>query len=44
MYVTLGGRQCHIIVLNAHAPTEDEGYDTKGRFYMELERVLDQFQ
>jgi len=38
--ITLGGRGCDIIVLNVHAPTDD----TKDSFYMELERVLNQFR
>jgi hypothetical protein len=32
-----------IIVLNAHAQTEDEGDDTEYSFYGELERVFDKF-
>jgi hypothetical protein len=27
MYITLSGRWCDIIVLNVHAPTEDNGDD-----------------
>jgi hypothetical protein len=30
------GRQCDIIVLNIHAPTEDKSDDVKGRFNKEL--------
>jgi hypothetical protein len=41
--ITLGGRRCDIIVLKAHAPTEDESDDAKDSFYGDLERVLDQF-
>jgi hypothetical protein len=33
-----------IIVLNVHAPTEDEIGDMKDRFYEELEYVLDKFR
>jgi hypothetical protein len=43
LYITLGGRRCDIIVLNAHAPTEDKSDDAKDSFYGDLERVLDQF-
>jgi hypothetical protein len=42
-YIILRGRWCHIIVLNAHAPTEDRTDDVKNRFYKELERVFDKF-
>jgi hypothetical protein len=42
-YIILRGRWCHIIVLNIHAPTEDETDDVKGSFYEELERVFDKF-
>jgi hypothetical protein len=38
-------RWCDIIVLNAHAPTEDKIDDLKGSFYEEEEeRVLDKFR
>jgi hypothetical protein len=40
-YIILRGRWCHIIVLNFHAPTEDETADEKGSFYEELELVFD---
>jgi exonuclease III len=30
-------------VLNVHAPTEDNIYDIKDRFYEELEQVFDKF-
>jgi Cdc6-like AAA superfamily ATPase len=40
-YIILRGRWCDIIVLNVHAPTRDKIDDMKGRFYDELERVLD---
>jgi hypothetical protein len=38
-YIILRGRWCHIIVLNAHAPTDG----VKDSFYGELERVFDKF-
>jgi hypothetical protein len=38
-YIILRGRWCHIIVLNIHAPIEDEIGDMKDSFYKELERV-----
>jgi hypothetical protein len=34
---------CLIIVLNVHAPTEDENDDVKDGFYDELECVFDKF-
>jgi exonuclease III len=42
-YIILGGRWCHIIVLNVHAPTEDKTDDMKDSFYKELERVFEKF-
>jgi exonuclease III len=42
-YLILRGRSCHIIVLNVHAPTEDNTDDVKDSFYEELERVFDKF-
>jgi exonuclease III len=42
-YIKLRGRWCHIIVLNVHAPTEDESDVVKDSFYEELERVFDNF-
>jgi hypothetical protein len=42
-YIILRGRWFHIIVLNVHAPTEDEIYDVKGRFYDELDRIFVKF-
>jgi predicted nucleotidyltransferase len=33
-YVTLKGHWCDIIVLNAHAPTEDEDDDVNGSFWI----------
>jgi hypothetical protein len=41
-YISLRGRWCDIIVLNAHAPTEDKDDDIKDSFYEELEQVFDQ--
>jgi hypothetical protein len=42
-YIILRGRWCNIIVLNVHAPCEDNSDDVKGSFYEELGRVFDQF-
>jgi hypothetical protein len=42
-YIILKGRWCDIIVLNVHAPTEDEIDDMKDRFCKELEHVFDKF-
>jgi hypothetical protein len=42
-YITLKGRWCDIIVLNVHAPTEDEDDGIKDSFYEEPEQVFDQF-
>jgi hypothetical protein len=42
-YMIVRGRLCHIIVLNVHAPTEDNTDDVKDSFYEELERVFDNF-
>jgi exonuclease III len=42
-YIILKGRWCHIIVLNAHVPTEDKTDDVKDSFYEESERVFDKF-
>jgi hypothetical protein len=39
----LRGRWCNIIVLNAHAPTEEKNGDSKDSFYEELEQVFDYF-
>jgi hypothetical protein len=33
----------HIIVLNVHAPTEDNTDDRKDSFYKELQRIFDKF-
>jgi hypothetical protein len=42
-YLILRGRWGHIIVLNAHAPTEDKTDDVKDTFYEKLDRVFDTF-
>jgi exonuclease III len=42
-YIILRGRWCNIIVLNLHAPCEDEGDDVKDSFCEELGRVSDHF-
>jgi hypothetical protein len=36
-YIVQRGHWCNIIVLNAHAPTEEKGDDSKDSFYEELE-------
>jgi hypothetical protein len=41
--IILRGRWCHVIVLNIHAPTEDETDDMKNSFYEEFERVFNKF-
>jgi exonuclease III len=43
LYIVLRGRWCNIILLNAHAPTEDRGDDSKDSFYEELEGRFDHF-
>jgi hypothetical protein len=42
-YIVLRGRWCSIILLNAHAPTEQKDDDSKDSFYEELEGVFDHF-
>jgi hypothetical protein len=42
-YITLKGHWCDIIVLNAHAPTDDIDDDIKDSLYEKLEQVFDQF-
>jgi hypothetical protein len=42
-YITLKGRWCDIIVLNAHAPAEDKDDVIKDSFCEELEQVFIQF-
>jgi hypothetical protein len=39
-YKILKGRWCDNMVLNVHAPTEDEIDDMKDSLYEELERIL----
>jgi exonuclease III len=39
-YIVLRGCWFNIIVLNAHAPTEEKNDDSKNRFYEELEQVF----
>jgi hypothetical protein len=41
--IILGGRWCHMIILNVHAPIEDNILDMNGSFYNEVERVFDKF-
>jgi hypothetical protein len=43
-YIILRGCWCNIIVLNVHAPCEDEGSDVKDSFCEELGRVFGQFR
>jgi len=40
LYIVLKGHWCNIIVLNVHAPSEEESGDSKDRFYVELEQVF----
>ena len=42
-YIVLRGRQCNIIILNVHAPSEEKSDDSKGSFYEELEQVYNNF-
>jgi len=42
-YIILIGRWCNIIVLNVHAPSEDECHNSKDSFYEELEQAFDNF-
>jgi hypothetical protein len=42
-YIIVRERWCDIILLNVHTATEDKIYDTKDRFYEELEHVFDNF-
>jgi hypothetical protein len=41
--LVLRGRWCNIIVLNVHAPSEDNSDESKDSFYEELEQVFDHF-
>ena len=40
-YIVLRGRCFNIIVLNAHAPSEEKSDDSRGSFYEKLEQVFD---
>ena len=42
-YIVLRGRWCNIIVLNAHAPSEEKSVDSKDSCYEKLEEVFDHF-
>jgi len=39
-YIVLKGRWCNVTVLNVHAPSEEKSYDSKDRFYEELQQVF----
>jgi hydroxypyruvate isomerase len=39
--MVMRGRRCNIIVLNAHAPSEEKSDDSKDGVYEELEQVFD---
>jgi hypothetical protein len=41
-YIVLRGRWCNIIVLNVHAPCEDNSDDVKDSLYEELRPVFNQ--
>jgi hypothetical protein len=40
LYIVLRGCWCNAIVLNVHAPSEEESDDSKDSFYEELEQVF----
>lgn len=40
LYIVPGGPSCYIIVVDAHAPTQDKLDDTKDSFYEELEHYI----
>jgi hypothetical protein len=42
-YISLRGRWCNIIVLNAHAQRKEKGDYSKDRIYEELEKSFDHF-
>jgi hypothetical protein len=42
-YIVLRGCWCNIIVLTAHAPTEEKGDDSKDSFYEELQEFFYHF-
>jgi hypothetical protein len=39
-YIVLRGRWCNIIILKAHAPTEEKGDDSTDSLYKEIEGVF----
>ena len=43
LYIGLRGHRCNVVVLNAHAPSEERSYDSKYSFYEELEQVFNHF-
>jgi len=42
-YIVLRGRWHNIIVVNVHAPSEENSDESKDSFYEELEQVFDHF-
>ena len=42
-YIVLGGHWCHFIVLNVHAPTEEQIDNSKDSFQKNFEQVSDHF-
>ena len=42
-YIVLRGRWCNIIVLNVHAPSEEQSDDSKDSFCEELDQVFYHF-
>jgi hypothetical protein len=42
-YIFLTGCFCNIILLNAHAPSEEKSDDSKDRFFEELGQVFYNF-
>jgi hypothetical protein len=42
-HIILRGRWCKVVVLNVHAPCEDNSDNVKNNLYEKLERVCDQF-
>ena len=41
--MVLRGRWCNITIVNAHAPTEENSYDSRDSVYEELEQVFHHF-
>ena len=39
-YIVLRSHWCNIIVLNVHAPSEEESYSSKDSFYEKLDQVF----